>query len=434
MDARTFGVVRDMFEYIDGSVPYDSEDQTTRARRLFAALAEPGGQVEALGEPRVYRSEAGALGTWDGDPWGEPTYAIDASTTRPIEYNNGLLLDTAHARLGVAGADADRHPERRGTVKTVVHFEDSESTLNNDTFGTGDDIAGEVVCFRPNPRRQANLSKSVASVAQKLAEGEHAAACLDHIDGALFLDGSVYPLGILYWVLLDDLGGRSPAGVWDRPDEIVENYVEVVEAQYEKGLPVVGVVKTSTSRQVLDALERKLEDNDVRTEAGRRLTGSDVPWMRDNQFVAEVLGKSDLDTLAYTSWFVKKKRRINGEHVEGLETCRDGLRFGEPEDYRRAFFYVRLPTTGVVFRVETPLLMADDEEERRNVQLKALKEIAQREDVPRAIKRADRMTNISNENRESIRKLPDSIDPYYDFNRNGRFSDIDDQREIPTQR
>lgn len=408
--------MKQLCAHVDASVPRDPTSQTEYARRLFSMLGRDGGQVAALGEVGCARTRTADLGTWSEDPWPEPTYGLDASTTTPIEYNNGLLFDVAHAKLGVAGAGADRNPERSGTVRMVVDFEDRESTFHPRAFEDENGrIDGEAIAFRGSSAGNGRgVARAVSTVAQRLAEGRHAAEHTEKIDGVLFLDGSVYPLGVLYWLMLEAVG-RSSMNGWEKPREIVERYVDLVDTQYEKDLPVVGVVKTSTTKQVLDALEAK--------------TGESVPWGRDHQFVGEVLRDGSLNHLTYSSWFVHEQTEIDNRSFEMLSTVADRLDHGDPADYRRAFFYVRLPKTGGVLRVETPLLMLEDEERREAIRRKALKEIARSGDVPRAVKRADRIARISPNNREAIRGLVTSAESYHDYNEDGRWKDIEDPNE-----
>lgn len=442
MDAQALSLIRDMFERIDENVPREATEQTAYARRLFAQLEKSGGGIETVGAPECFQTPIADLGRWTNDPWDNTTYGIDASTTRNFEYTNGLIMDTAYAKLGVSGTDVDRTPEQAGTVKTVVYYDDGESSIRGDSFGSreneaGTDIdadaaldmdadesrlRGELVSYDADADSTRNLSKAVSSVAQSLAEGKHARRMLDEIDGPLFLDGSLYPLGVLYWVLLDHDGTTSPAESWDRPREIVENYIDVVDTLYERNLPVIGVVKTSTTAQLVEALETKLVRHSVTDEDGLR---PDVSWVRDHQFIADVLRNDSLDELTYTSWFVSTELGAGRLDGEILEPFTDALRFGEPEEYRRAFFYVRLPKQEFILRIEAPLLFVREEDTRREIQNKTLKEIARRRDVPYAIKRADRTARISPENRESLRQLLESSQPSMDYNADGRWSDDD---------
>lgn len=444
MDSNAFSLVEEIFTHLDGTIPRSGHEETKHARKLFAHLGQPGGRIEAIDEPESFQSPIADLGNWSEDPWGEPTYAVDSSTTRPYEYTNGLITDTAYAKLGVSGREANQSVERAGTIKTVAYYDDDEASLYNETFGDGvadmdtdattdrenstskKSLSGELVPFKADTARTQTLTKAVSAVAQSLSEGEHTRRHLDAIDGVLFLDGSLYPLGILHWLLLDSIGGSSPASSWERPREIVENYLAVIDRQYDRGLPVIGIVKTSTTSQIVDALEVKIKNNGVTDENGLR---PDIPWTRDHQFIAEVLRQDDLDKFTYTSWFVSTGLGLGTGDTELLDPLAESLEHGNPADYRRAFFFVRLPRSEFLLRVEAPLLFVIEKDTRQDIQYKALSEIARRRDVPYAVTRADRIARITTENRELIRRLPDSSEPDMDYNWDGRFSD-DDPKEL----
>jgi len=144
MDERAFDVVRQLAERVDAGIPRNVDDQAGHARDLFDLLTHDGGTVEPIGEPEYFKTRKAELGTWTDDPWTEPTYGVDASTTRPLEYNNGLVVDTAHAKLGVSGADSDRTPEQRGTVVTGVYLEDDDVTLHHEQTERGS-VEGEII-------------------------------------------------------------------------------------------------------------------------------------------------------------------------------------------------------------------------------------------------------------------------------------------------
>jgi len=426
MDSEAISAVRQLFKEIDAAIPRESESQTKRVRQVFDLLEHDGGGVYALDQPSYQRTRIDELGTWTDDPWDGPTYGVDASTTRPLDYNNGLIVDTAYAKTAVTGDTADRAIEHTGRVVGVAYFDDDETTLHGKTI-EADHITAELIRFPETTEEPRNLSKSVATVAQRWSESQQAVDTLDDVDGPLFLDGSVFPLGIVYWLLLDHAGNRSPAGSWDLPTKIVANYVEVIDRLYERGLPVIGIVKTSSMAQVLDALREKIAQNNIRGEHGRFV---DVPWIRDHQFLTEVLRHDDLDYLTYTSWFVDRGQEINGTRYDVLEPLAGRLDHGEPKDYRRAFCYVRLPRTGDLLRIEAPHLMVQDEETRERVRLKALKEIARMRGVPRAIHRADRLARISQENRDKICNMIERTEASYDHNWDGRWSDLNDNPDL----
>lgn len=422
MESEALTAVREMFAEINAAVPREPTAQVDHARRLFRLLGHDGGQVDAIGQPDYRRAKIDELGTWTDDPWEGPTYGVDASTTRPIEYNNGLVVDTAYAKTAVTGDGANRRIELTGRVAGAAYYDDADTTLHSMSLD-GEYVTAELVRFPQLEDEPQNVAKAVASVAQGLSESQQAHSALEDIDGALFLDGAILPLGIVYWVLLDYAGGRSPAGDWDIPEEIISNYIEVIDRQWERDQPVIGIVKTSSMAQVLSALREKITLNDIRDENGRLL---DVPWTRDHQFISEVLRFDNLEYLTYTSWFEHTQQEVGGNLYELLEPFADRGANGDPEDYRRAFCYVRLPKTGELFRVEVPKLMVRDDERRDEIQLKALKEVAQRQGVPLAIHRADRLARISRKNRHAIRNMITQTEYSYDYNWDGRWSDLDD--------
>ena len=426
MDSEAIGAMRELFAEIDAAVPREQDSQADHARRLFDLLGREGGTVTACEDPAYQRTRIDELGTWTDDPWDGRTYGVDASTTRPLEYNNGLVVDAAHAKTAVAGDTDGEGIEHTGRIVGVAYHDDDDSTLHGKRLD-GDHVTAELVRFPQSTEEPRNISKSVAAVAQRLSEGQQAVDSLDHTDGALFLDGSILPLGIVYWVLLDYAGGHSPAGTWSIPAEIVENYIEVIDRQFERDQPVIGIVKTSSMTQVLGSLEEKIETHELQDDDGRLL---DVPWVRDHQFMSEVLRFDDLEYLTYTSWFVNEGQEIDGQLYDVLEPLANRLDHGSPADYRRAFCYVRLPKTGDLLRIEAPYLMVQDEPMRDQIRLKALKEIAQRRGVPRAIHRADRLARISQENREKIRDMIERTEASFDHNWDGRWSDLDDNPEL----
>lgn len=419
MNADSIAIIRQLVGAIDGALPQGRAAQAEQARRLFQLLGREGGAVEALGEPTFQRTRIDELGTWTEDPWPGPTYGVDASTTRPLEYNNGLIVDVAHARTAVSGT-GDHGIEQTGRVVGVAYLDDPETTLRTQAF-EGEDMRADLLRFPAGAEETRNLAKSVSAVAQRLSESAQALDTLDDMDGVLFLDGSVLPLGIVYWLLRDAFGRQSPASAWDVPRTIAENYVALIDRQHERGHPVIGVVKTSSMKQVLDALQAKMEAHQLTGKDGRPHS---VPWIQDHQWVAQVLQSGSLDDLTYTSWFVSKGQKIEGQPCDLLDPVAGSLGQGAPADYRRAFFYVRLPRTGDVLRVETPLLMVRGEARRHQVQLKALKEIARRRGVPQAVHRADRLARIGRDNRSAIRAMIEGAEATFDHNRDGRWRNM----------
>ncbi|ERG97225.1 DNA double-strand break repair nuclease NurA [Haloquadratum walsbyi] len=424
MDQRSFSVIGELLQTVDVAIPDDLPSQTERARSAFEHLHFEDGTVSSIGDPAYKRISIGEIGSWSGDPWDDcPTYGIDASTTRPIEYTNGLALDIAHAKLAVCGADADRSVETASQITAAVYYDNPDATLRDETISEGD-IHADLVRFPTSTASTRDITTSLSTTAQKLAEGGHAADSLDQIDGPLFIDGSVLPLGIMYWLLAEEIGQDSPAAVWDLPEKIAENYVEIIDQQYAAGNPVIGVVKTTSAIETVESLRQKVSANGLTDSRGRELP---VPWTRDEQFFAQVLYDAQdeyLSHFTFTDWFVSEGQVIGNSVLRLLEPLSDSLSHGEPEQYRRAFCYCRLPKTGDMLRIETPYLMVQDESTRQAVKWKALKEIAARRGVPRAIQRADTLAQITRDNREDIEAMITTSNATFEHNEDGRWRDL----------
>jgi hypothetical protein len=172
---------------------------------------------------------------------------------------------------------------------------------------------------------------------------------------------------------------------------------------------------------VVGALHTKLDDHDVRHDGSRPA----VPWTRDRLFVREALRGGDPDHATSTSWLVQTERTVDGRSYEPLDPAREFVE-RDPAAYRRAFCYVRLPPEGTVFRIEAPHLMVDDPDRREAVRLIALRELARTRDVPRAIRRADRLARITPANRERIRRTITTGEYAHDYNWDGRWADLEE--------
>lgn len=423
MNTGVLSIVQELLEDIDGALPEEHISQTERARKAFLTLEKDGGTITPVEEPTYQRTRLDQLGTHSDDPWGMPTYGVDASTTRAIEYTNGLVLNVANAKLAVTTPDADHEVEQHSTIVAAAYLNHDETTLSDEEI-SADRVTARLVRFPVQLDEPHNVITSLGTVAQRLSESAHALEHIDSIDGPLVIDGAVYPLSVSYWLLLALSGQWSPARRWDLPRELLLNYVELIETQYERGLPVVGVAKTASTTEVIDTIDVIVDHHDLTDEYGRPWP---TPWTRDENLFAQVLfdGSDDaLDYLPYTSWLESRGAVFDGVVRELLEPVADELSYGDPADYRRVFFYLRLPRTGDVLRVEVPKLMIDDPEIRRSVQLKMLKMIARRQQVPQPVMRADELARITQDNREAIEDMIGSAEPTFNHNLDGRWKDL----------
>ncbi|MDY6776054.1 MAG: DNA double-strand break repair nuclease NurA [Halobacteria archaeon] len=408
MEIEAFRLIEEAFERVDAGLPVDADSNPERAREAVSSLADEGGYVSPVDDSDLAPRKVSfsSLGAWDDDPWDDATYGVDSSTTQPMEYNNGLIANAAYAKIAATG-DADPEIERKGTVEITYYYKgDAEipSTLDESS-----EIDVNITRLPESEIYETRrLEKTVSAVAQKNSESTHVLGNIDSIDSILFIDGPIYPTQVLRSL---DFSENRAFSVADVLRKIAERYVRVVEHQYERGLPVVGIVKTSNSSTLIRSLEDKTDD--------------EVLWNKDNQLIGEALrDESSIDYIPYTPWFVEEKVVFDSGEAEVLSPVEDSLDY-DIERYRRSFFYYRLPSLGTVMRADAPYMVVDTDEKRRKVRAKVLKEAAKKRDVPRAVMRADKNSKITRENRDKIKRAI-SAGYYTDYNDDVRYETLDE--------
>lgn len=401
--------LEDVFRYIDENA--DGDDDIPDARQLFRDhMARDGGEVDALEPPRVYREPAADLtGRALFDRW----YGVDASTVPPKKFRNGMIASAAVASGGALG-DCDETVEELETVVTAVHAElegvDSAVDLIDD------DVSLRLVPVDEAPT-QSELDKWVGSSARVPAECWHSKRLADEIDGPLFLDGSLYPMSVLPFVnMARTRYGTDAAIEFEDIEEMglaasaIQARIDAIDTLANRGLPTLGFTKTLRSDDVVAALTAKAE---AAADPPR------IPWDDDAQFISALLADDEPDHLAFTSWLVRSRQRVYGNDLEPVAGFRmpDGR---EPRDFRRAFFFVRLPDD-IVLRIEAPLMLVDSKRDRLRVQQLALAHVAEADDVPFAIKRADDRARISPEARRHLVGLIRGTEEVADYNTDRRW-------------
>lgn len=390
-------IIQDVFLNIRKTVGnHDRNDRN--GREIFRRFADiPGGGIDAMGEPRVYSLTRDQLSKWD-DPY-DAVYGVDGGTTRPEAYNTDVVIDVAKARAAMLGNGNEDVEEKLTVVAGIYSPEDDiPAQILHD-----DEAYSEILPVQRGDSTS-RITSEVTTRAQKTAEGHHAKR-ISGLDGPLFIDGSIYPrtlMTTLYFAKKIAVGSQdaklTQSAGKAQEQEIVDNYVNAIDNQMDENQPVIGIVKTMQTDELVSSIERKMQT---------KIDNPSVPWPQDSQFMSDVLYTDDPEAITFTSWLVETKLERQGRTIEPMQ----GFDIDEnrtPEDYRRSFFYVRVPRKNIVFRVEAPLMMADPEENEemsRWIQRKAVKEIAQTTAPPMVIQRADNRANISKENAKYLKKL-----------------------------
>jgi len=339
------------------------------------------------------------------DPVFETTHGLDSGTINPTTFKNGLLLDLAQAAMSASPSLLETHRTR--TYIMTVYSNDASVDHGRDEwmpFDAGNGRA-RVVHTADLARDQERV---VHGLALYLAESHHAREHVDDVADLLVLDGPLYPKQTVRWLdrhgTLADLVSED-----DLVEEVVSNYLRLVERFVEREVPLVGFVKSPQSQ----ALIRALRDR-----------GRPTPWATDSAFFAQVLERRDRvddefvrlkDELTWTSWF---RSRLGADGQFSAATPDIGVeRRLDPAAYEVVFFAVYDPRTDLLFKVELPAAFATDDATRDAVERWAVRAVAAERGPPLAIAKADELARIDRgQKRELTRRLERAFDTEVDTN------------------
>ena len=339
------------------------------------------------------------------DPF--PTrHGLDSGTINPTTFKNGLVLDVAQAAMSAVPSDLELHRAR--TVVATVHANDVTVDFGDDDWLPDDDgFARKRILQAPRVDRFEQQVVHVLSL--YLAESQHALTQADIVDDLLVLDGPLYPKGLLEWrgrdSRLEDLLVEDT-----RPRDVAANYLSLVERFVERDVPLIGFVKSPTTRTI--------------TRAVRSQTGS-APWVNDTALFKQILerredGERVTGDLTFTDWFLSR-----GGPDRVFSTAGDALGLDmrlDPEAYETAFFVAYDPRTDLLFRVEMPRAFAADPDLRDRIQRQVLSGVAVGRGPPQSVSKADELARISREEKVT---LQEALERTFDSERE---SEYDEQR------
>jgi hypothetical protein len=369
---------------------------------LDPLVTDEGAVLEPLGEQRRRRVHAEDVALAE-DPF--PTrHGLDSGTINPTTFKNGLVVDVAQAAMSAVPSDVDLHRGR--TMVTAVHTHDATTTFEED-WRMDDEgyVRGRVLHV---PRVDRSVTPVVHELALYLAEITHANRNREIVDDLLVLDGPVYPKGLLTWAERDpEL--QQLLSTEEQPQTIIERYVGMVEHFADRGVPLIGFVKTPVSRQVTRTIREK--------------EGS-APWVNDAAFFSQVLtpdaygtdgADRDTSSLTFTNWFVSRGGTDGALSAPSVPY--DIQRERDPADYEVTFCMLYDPRTDTVYRVESPAVFTRDEELRERLTRHVLKSVATERGPPLAVRKADQLARISRQETVALREaLERAFDSELDTN------------------
>lgn len=384
----------------------DERDHTDLAEQAFEEFLDPLYDDEIVLEPvdelsrRTVAVEDIALAE---QPF-ETHHGLDAGTINPTTFENGLVLDVSQAAMASVPSELGLH--RRRTIVMTVHTNDETVTVADDGWETDDEDYTRQRVLRA-PRVDRYEQTVVHALALYRAESEHALAHAEAVDDLLVLDGPLYPTGLLNWVERDPTLERL---IIEEAEftEVIANYLTLVERFVERGVPLVGFVKNTTSKAITQTL--------------RKTTGS--PWVDDAAFFRQVLDPREqgrTDRLTFTNWF---RSRVG---TDGL--LADGGFAGGPFESERAlgdgayeltFFVIYDPREDLVYRVEAPYAFTRNPETRDRLTKQMLGAVAAERGPPLAVGKADELARISRDGKRALRRR---IEHAFDTERRREYND-----------
>jgi hypothetical protein len=321
-----------------------------------------------------------------GDPEFPTAHGLDSGTINPTTFKNGLVLDVAQAAMSGCPSDLDLHRGR--TIVMTAHTNDATRTVTTDWQMQDAGYCRQRIVQAPRVNR---FEEGVVhALSLYLAESTHALDNADVVEDLLYLDGPVYPKGLLNW-LDRDQALRALLVEAEHPRDAVQNYVDLVETFVERGVPICGFVKNPGSKSVTRALRK-------RTQA---------PWTDDAALFRQVLerrdddGRRHTDELTVTNWFHSR-----GGADAVMSTAGDGLdldRDLDPEAYEVTFCVVYDPRDDVLYKLEAPYAVTRDEETREALTRQVLSAVAAARGPPLPIRKADELARIGRDEKESLR-------------------------------
>ena len=325
-------------------------------------------------------------------------HGLDSGTINPTTFKNGLVLDVAGAAMSACPSDLELHRGR--TIVVTAHTNDVTvgAGAGSNTDWQMDDEGYSRLRFVPVPRVDRYEEAVVHALALYLAESQHALDNADVVEDLLYLDGPLYPKGLLNW-LDRDPELRQLLTDEDLPRDVLTNYVDLVEGFLDRGVPICGFVKNPGTKVVCRTLRERPDT-------------PPAPWVSDTALFRQVLAprtdpesawdERDTSQLTFTNWFVSRggADRVMGADADELDVGRSL----DPATYEVTFFVIYDPRDDVLYKVEAPYGVTRDEEVRDALTRQVLAEVAAERGPPLAVHKADELARIGRNEKESLRR------------------------------
>jgi hypothetical protein len=394
---------------------------------VFNTLMDIGaaGDVQSKEETQVFADTRREILSRGGLP---TAYGFDsANFPRSYDFIGGASMNIANAVIG--RRNGNRELTKHRSIVAAMYTDTEEpvydtSTVTDKTYeskGISSNVLADVVRL-PEPT-EGDIGSWVNTACLKFSLGKHLNRYIDEMEGGVFLDGPLYPVGVIHnsvYPLANE--EKVDSEIVDAYRDILSNYAQAIERQIMSGYPIFGIVKTFRTSELVDSMyEKTCLDTDESEDIQR------IPWKDDYSFVSDLLHDDEYeDHFTHTSWLVRPHpRSLNDDMVFPFKDV--GLDYLNPHsDLSRAFFYVRLPEDGVVFRVEAPICLIRDDEDKQAIKQYALWEIANTKKVPQPIQNADADAALPRDLRDDlVEKMGGATGQQQDYNKDRRWPSLD---------
>ena len=333
-------------------------------------------------------------------------HGLDSGTINPTTFKNGLVIDVAQAAMAAVPSDLDLHRGR--TIVSTVHSNDGTVDVTEDDWSLFDRGYGRGRILQA-PRVDRFEQTVVHALALYLAESKHATLNAEVVSDLLVLDGPIYPTGLLKWT------GQDPTLAEllvedERPRDVVQQYVDLVEQFVARDVPLVGFVKSTASKAITRTVRRK----------------SAAPWVNDAALFEQILrrtdgdGDTDTDVLTFTNWFVSRAGAdcpLSVESSLDLELTKEL----DPEAYEVTFFVIYDPREELIYRVEAPYAFTEDPGLREDLAMQVVGDVAAQTGPPLAVEKADELARISRQEKAALQR---QLEETFSSDRQREYDDV----------
>lgn len=369
--------------------PGRQRDRHDLAERLWSeGMANPPDSIPIcpIGEPTREARPVNEL-AMEETPF-DTTVAVDAGSLNPTTFQNGLVVDVAHAATASSPSDVDLH--RKRTIVASIHGPPAEVRSIPEWIEFDDGHGRAKLLAAPSIEREEetavhSLSLEAAELAQAINHGVEAG-------DLLLMDGSVYPAGLLHWI---DRGGTLKETLYteEGPRGVLQDAVDLIDRCRSREIPITGVVKNWTARGIVRGLTSSPD-----------LAVGTIPWPTDASLFQQLLSTVSDERLAlrWSNWFA-----IEGGVGTGLGYAIEeyGLDANESgRAYDLAMMVVYDPRERLVFRIEAPQTLVEDQTIRDALTTHILAGIAREGGPPPTLRKADELARISRGERRNLKR------------------------------